>query len=132
MILPQHLMKIDLYGNPIAPMLSEYFNTNRVDNVHWYFFLKHYIDSTDGYTMPIGLFVPNRLGNMSQIIGFGLIALLCVKSMNIQSRKYFLSSFLLSIAILLWGQNVSRAFLEPLFLFYIGLSLTINFKYKYL
>ena len=131
LLLPLHLIKIDLYGNPIAPMLSEYFNGNRIDNIHWRHFLEYFIDSTDGYPMPLGLIIPNRLGNVSQIIGLGFLGILFIKKFNNISKNYFIPSILLFISIILFGQNVSRSFLEPLLLLYFGISFVINYNTSY-
>lgn len=132
LLLPLHLFKIELYGNPIAPMMSDYITQNRVDNLAWWGFNNWYKDSTDGHGMPLGLFIPNRLGNVSQIIGFGIIGLFYVKNIGIISKKYFVGSIILFLAILFWGQNVSRSFLEPLLLLYFGMAITIDYNSKYI
>lgn len=123
-IFPLHFLKYNFFGDPISPMLSMFLNNGPVEQQ----FYSEFKIGTDGFGMPLGLFIPATAGNLSTVAGVGILTLFGINKISHQSRKYFIFALILFIFILILGQNVSRSFFEALIIFYIAIFVSIDLK----
>jgi hypothetical protein len=121
-LFPLYLVKYYYFGDPISPMLSMLINNSPAEQQ----FYSEFITGSDGFGMPLGFLIPKSVGNLSTIAGLGILSLFTVNQVSPQSKKYFILSSILFISIFAFGQNVSRSYLEPLIILYIGIFSSIN------
>ena len=116
-LLPLHYLKYKYFGDPISPMSSIFINNDPVAHQ----FYTEFKAGKDGYGMPMGFFIPKNIGNLSTVVGIGILTLLGINKISNISKIYFIISLILFITIFAFGQNVSRSYFEPLIILYIGI-----------
>ena len=121
-LLPIFIFRYVAYNDPLAPFLNflpnEIYNKNILINFSES--LKNW--NKNEFFFPINLFLSNKIMNMNNTLGFGLIIILFQKNI-IHNNKIFLVSIILFLSNIIFVQQTARFFLLPFLLLLFSLNL---------
>ena len=127
-LLPIFIFRYVAYSDPLAPFLNflpnEIYNKNILINFSES--LKNW--NKNEFFFPVNLFLSNKIINMNNTLGLGLIIILFQRNI-IHNNKIFLVSIILFLSNIIFVQQTARFFLLPFLL----LLFSLNFdKIKFL
>ena len=123
---PLNLQKYLFYGDPLSPLLERFLPNSNPAVVSLAGSISTYIDSS--LFFPMNLIFPSSIGNISTILGVGvLIVVIAIMNRN-NSKLFFYCSLCGFFVVFLFSQKTSRFFLEP----YVWLTASVaNSKWSF-
>ncbi len=131
-LFPLYLNKFFFYGNPLAPLFSNYFSSSEeLLNLNKIINLQGWKNSGFNIVELISFIIPTSISKISSSAGFGLIYLLFKdKFQNLKSFHFV--SFSGIFLIYAFGQIAPRFYLESLLLLFFFTNFKINKYTKYI